>query len=75
MNDQPTSATEVQELLRRGYTAFNARDIDTILSMMHPDVQWANGMEGGYVLGTTACARTGRISGVSSTRLLNPKPS
>ena len=51
MNDQPTSATEVQELLRRGYTAFNARDIDTILSMMHPDVQWANGMEGGYVHG------------------------
>ena len=47
MNDQPTSATEVQELLRKGYTAFNARDIDTILSMMHPDVQWANGMEGG----------------------------
>jgi ketosteroid isomerase-like protein len=51
MNDQPTSATEVQELLRKGYTAFNARDIDTILSMMHPDVQWANGMEGGYVHG------------------------
>lgn len=51
MNDQPTSATEVQELLRRGYTAFNARDIDTILSMMHPEVEWANGMEGGYVHG------------------------
>jgi ketosteroid isomerase-like protein len=51
MNDQPTSATEVQELLRKGYTAFNARDIDTILSMMHPDVQWANGMEGRYVHG------------------------
>jgi ketosteroid isomerase-like protein len=51
MNDQPTSATEVQELLRKGYTAFNARDIDTVLSMTHPDVQWANGMEGGYVHG------------------------
>ena len=50
MNYQPTSAA-VQELLLRGYTAFNARDIDTILSMMHPDVQWANGMEGGYVHG------------------------
>ena len=51
MNDQPTSATEVQELLHRGYTAFNARDIDTLLSMMHPEVEWANGMEGGYVHG------------------------
>ncbi|HZB82129.1 MAG TPA: nuclear transport factor 2 family protein [Rubrobacteraceae bacterium] len=51
MNDQPTSAADVQELLHRGYTAFNARDIDAILSMMHPDVEWANGMEGGYVHG------------------------
>src|SRR5918997_6103273 len=50
MNDQPTSA-DVQELLRRAYTAFNARDIDAVLSMMHPDVQWPNGMEGGYVYG------------------------
>src|SRR5215207_4610587 len=50
MNYQPTSAG-VQELLLRGYTAFNARDIDTILSIMHPNVEWANGMEGGYVHG------------------------
>jgi ketosteroid isomerase-like protein len=50
MNDQPTSA-DVQELLRRAYTAFNARDIDAVLSMMHSDVEWPNGMEGGYVYG------------------------
>ena len=50
MNGSPTSS-DVQELLRRGYAAFNARDIDILLSMMHPDVQWANGMEGGYVYG------------------------
>jgi ketosteroid isomerase-like protein len=50
MNDQPTSA-DVQELLRRAYSAFNARDIDAVLSMMHPDVQWPNAMEGGYVYG------------------------
>jgi hypothetical protein len=50
MSDQQTSAA-IQELLRTGYTAFNARDIDALLSMMHPDVQWANGMEGGYVHG------------------------
>ena len=50
MNDQPTSA-DVRELLRRAYAAFNARDIEAVLSMMHPDVEWPNGMKGGYVYG------------------------
>jgi ketosteroid isomerase-like protein len=50
MYDQPTSA-DVQELLCRAYAAFNARDIEAVLSMMHPDVEWPNGMEGGYVYG------------------------
>jgi ketosteroid isomerase-like protein len=50
MNDQPISA-DVRELLRRAYAAFNARDIEAVLSMMHPDVEWPNGMEGGYVYG------------------------
>jgi ketosteroid isomerase-like protein len=50
MNNRPTSA-DVRELLRRAYAAFNARDIDAVLSMMHPDVQWPNAMEGGYVYG------------------------
>jgi ketosteroid isomerase-like protein len=50
MSDQPT-CTDVRELLRRAYTAFNVRDIDAVLSMMHPDVEWPNAMEGGYVYG------------------------
>lgn len=50
MYDQPISA-DVRELLRRAYAAFNARDIEAVLSMMHPDVEWPNGMEGGYVYG------------------------
>jgi len=50
MNDRPTSA-DVRELLRRAYAAFNARDIDALLSMMRPEVQWPNAMEGGYVYG------------------------
>jgi hypothetical protein len=41
-------------LLERAYAAFNARDIDAALSAMHPDVDWANGMEGGSVLGHAA---------------------
>ena len=33
------------------YKAFNDRDIDTVLAVMHPDVDWPNGMEGGRVHG------------------------
>jgi len=40
-----------REILRAAYRAFNARDIDAALAMMHPDVAWPNGMEGGYVQG------------------------
>lgn len=38
-------------LLRKAYQAFNTRDIDAVLAVLHPDVAWANGMEGGYVHG------------------------
>src|SRR5215203_5116409 len=55
MYDQPISAA-VRELLRRAYAAFNARDIDAVLSMVHPDVAWPNGMEGGYVYGRYSSA-------------------
>ena len=40
-----------RELLTAAYKAFNARDIDAILAMMRPDVDWPNGMEGGRVNG------------------------
>jgi hypothetical protein len=46
--------SEHEELLRRAYEAFNARDIDAALALMHPDVDWPNGMEGGRVLGRAA---------------------
>ena len=39
------------EFLRRIYNQFNARDIENLLASMHPDVMWANGMEGGHVHG------------------------
>ena len=39
------------ELLRRVYEAFNARDINAVLAVMHPDVDWPNGWEGGRVYG------------------------
>ena len=46
--------TSEQRLLRSAYKAFNARDIDTALAAMHHDVEWKNGMEGGYVRGRGA---------------------
>jgi len=46
--------SEHEELLRRAYEAFNARDVDAVLALMHPDVDWPNGMEGGRVLGRAA---------------------
>lgn len=39
------------ELLKHLYDRFNARDMETVLSAMHEDVMWANGMEGGHVHG------------------------
>jgi ketosteroid isomerase-like protein len=38
-------------LIRTAYAAFNERDIDATLATMKPDVEWPNGMEGGWVHG------------------------
>ncbi len=32
-----------RELLRCAYRDFNARNIDAVISLMHPEVEWANG--------------------------------
>ena len=40
-----------RDLLIFIYDAFNRRDIDPILAVMHPQVEWPNGMEGGWVHG------------------------
>ncbi|MDF2381288.1 nuclear transport factor 2 family protein [Nostoc ellipsosporum NOK] len=42
------------QLLHTAYAAFNARDINTALSTMHPDVQWPKAFEGGYATGHEA---------------------
>ena len=46
--------SEEERLLRRAYEAFNARDIEGALELMHPDVDWPNGMEGGREVGHEA---------------------
>jgi ribosomal protein S18 acetylase RimI-like enzyme len=40
-----------EQLLRRAYEAFNARDIDGALATMHANVDWPNGMDGGRLHG------------------------
>jgi hypothetical protein len=42
---------EHEALLRRAYDAFNARDVDAVVALMHPDVDWPNAFEGGRVRG------------------------
>ena len=42
------------EFLKQVYHRFNARDIEAVLAALHPDVRWANGMEGGHVHGREA---------------------
>jgi ketosteroid isomerase-like protein len=39
------------EVLRAAYAAFNARDIDSALALMTPDVSWPRAFKGGFVQG------------------------
>jgi hypothetical protein len=46
--------SDERQLLECAYRDFNARNIDAVLALMHPEVEWANGMEGGHVHGKEA---------------------
>jgi len=48
--EAPKTSKE-RELLSFIYAAFNRREIEAILAVMHPEVEWPNGMEGGWVHG------------------------
>lgn len=43
-----------EEILKAAYRAFNARDIESALELMRPDVDWPNAWEGGRVAGREA---------------------
>jgi hypothetical protein len=45
---------EHEPLLRAAYRAFNTRDIEAAVELMHPDVDWPNAWEGGRVVGRPA---------------------
>ena len=40
-----------RDLLISVYQFFNQRNVDSILALMHADVVWPNGMEGGWIHG------------------------
>ena len=40
-----------QDLIKNAYAAFNARDIDAILQVMHPGIKWPKAWEGDYANG------------------------
>lgn len=46
-----TMKENIIDLIKKAYTAFNARNIDAILLLMHQNMHWPNGWEGGYVSG------------------------
>ena len=45
---------EIESLLKRTYRYFNERNIDATLAVMHPEVDWPNGIEGGIEHGHDA---------------------
>ncbi|MGZ3872528.1 MAG: nuclear transport factor 2 family protein [Mucilaginibacter sp.] len=49
MNEEKT--LEDQQLIKYAYATFNARDIDAILKVMHPQVKWPKAWEGDYANG------------------------
>jgi hypothetical protein len=49
----PTRA-EIENILREAYAKFNARDIEGVIALMRPDVEWPNAWEGGWLKGRAA---------------------
>jgi len=44
-------SNQIRGLIKKAYSAFNSRDIDTALSTFHTDVEWPKAFEGGYISG------------------------
>ena len=42
---------QFKDLIRKAYTFFNERNIDSALTTMQADVQWSKAWEGGYISG------------------------
>jgi ketosteroid isomerase-like protein len=49
MPEETTAETDL--LINTAYDRLNARDVDGALELMKTDVEWPNGMDGGYLQG------------------------
>jgi len=47
---------EAENILRAAYQAFNARDVEAAVELMHSEVDWPNAWEGDRVRGRAAVA-------------------
>jgi ketosteroid isomerase-like protein len=45
---------ELEALLHRTYAAFNARDVNAVMAVLHPEVDWPNVLEGTRLHGHAA---------------------
>lgn len=43
-----------EAIIAKAYESFNSRNIDSVLSLMTPDVHWPKAFEGNYVVGHEA---------------------
>ena len=50
----------IHNLITALYQAFNSRDIDMVLAVMHPEVDWPNGWEGGRIYGREGVRQYGQ---------------
>jgi hypothetical protein len=46
-----TTKESTNAVLTKAYREFNARNMESVIALMQPDVEWPNGMEGGTVHG------------------------
>jgi len=51
MRENSIDISAEQALLKKAYNAFNSRDIEGTLELMHPAVIWPNRIDGGYIHG------------------------
>lgn len=69
MVDPRMAQSRAEGTLRAAYAAFNARDVNAALELMHPEVDWPNAWEGGRIVGRAAVADywTRQFESISST--------
>lgn len=41
----------VENLIKKAYSAFNSRDINTAFTTFHQDIEWPKAFEGGFIKG------------------------